>query len=80
MLKLKIISKKQYDELIDLLKRSLDVVKTLEAERDHYKRSWEELLKCVNVKKDQLSSMYGETNSIDFPATTKVEKPENKLF
>lgn len=71
MLKLKIISKKQYDELIDLLKRSLDVVKTLEAERYYYKRSWEDLQSfCMTFSKDK---------NIDFPATTKIE-PENKIY
>lgn len=43
MLKFKIISKKQYDHLIDLLKRSKDIIKYLDEERDYYKRSLEDL-------------------------------------
>ena len=70
-MKLKIISKKQYDHLIDLLKRSKDIIKYLDEERDYYKRSLEDLQTfCMNFSKDK---------NIDFPATTKVEKPENKI-
>lgn len=70
-MKIKIISKKEYDKLIDLLKRSVDIIKHLEAERDYYKRSLEDLqMFCMNFATDKC---------IDFPATTKIE-PENKIY
>ena len=67
---IKIISKKQYDTMVRLLKEALTIVKDLQAERDFYKKSWEDLQDfCMNFSKDK---------DIDFPATEKLH--EDKLF
>lgn len=67
----------------------LDRIKCLETELERKSKIIEHLIKenemlvitSVSVPKDQLSSVYGKFGTnIDFPATTKVEKHENKLF
>ena len=65
-----IISKKKYDRMVRILKGSISIIKELEAERDFYKKSWEDLQRfCLNFSKD---------HDIDFPATEKLH--EDKLF
>lgn len=78
-MKFMIISKKRYNRLINLLKEAIPAMKEaltaiddLTAQRDYYKKSWEDLQTfCMSFSKDK---------NIDFPATTKVEKPENKIY
>ena len=76
-MKFMIISKKRYNRLISLLKEAVPAMKEalttiddLTAQRDYYKKSWEELQTfCLNFSKD---------HDIDFPATEKLH--EDKLF
>lgn len=65
-----IISKKKYDRTVRLLKGSIQIIKSLQEERDYYKKAWEDLQGfCLNFSKD---------HDIDFPATEKLH--EDKLF
>ena len=71
-----IISAHKYTDMVIEIKKLKIENEHLKIGRDNYKKAYEELLKCV--KKDQLSSTYGKTNTIDFPATEKVH--EDKIY
>lgn len=74
---LKIISKKEYDEIIRLLKEACVIIKSLDADN---KKLQEENTKLRNeneefrrvIDKSMISCIYGSANSdIDFPNSSK---------
>ena len=65
-MKIKIISKKEYDELIRLLKEAYVLVKSLDAENKRLKRDLKDLQDfCMNYSKDR---------NLDFPSTKKLNE------
>lgn len=68
---IKIISKKQYDELIKLLKEAYVIVTSLEAENKKLRKQLD-LMNCKVLYCDKSHA------NVDFPATEKLH--EDKIY
>lgn len=71
---IKIISKKQYDKLIKLLKEAYVIVKNLNEENTKLKSDLKELQTENSVLKE---AMRTKTLYVDFPATKKLHEDKN---
>lgn len=83
---MRIMTRTQYDAIVDIVTEKDKKIAELEAkiakkdETIDYlnDKLFERTRQVSELKKVQLSSVYGHMTPIDFPATTK--QPENKLF
>ena len=78
---MKIITNRQEQAIFDMIKEQRDNLKTADAlEKSNA------IIKSLKSENDLLKALLHQNGicylatSVDFPATTKVEKPENKIF
>ena len=83
---MRILTRTQYDAICDIVTEKDKKIAELEAKLKKKEEAldycneklFERTRQVIELKKVQLSSVYGQMKTIDFPATTK--QPENKLF
>ena len=79
---MKIITNRQEQAIFDIIKEQRDNLKTAADALDKSNA----IIKSLKSENDLLKALLHQNGicysatSVDFPATTKVEKPENKLF
>ena len=86
---MKIMSNRSYDAICDIVTdqsnqikdkddKNIRLWKTIDYLNSIIKARDKEILRLRRILNDHHISY--KVNNIDFPATTKVEKPENKIF